>query len=136
MPLYMLDTNICIYIRRKRPKEAMERFRKLKRGDAVISAITLGEMYLGIEKSNERDRMHDALLDLTTLIPVVAVDASVARSYGSLRAALERRGEMIGANDLWIAAHALSIRVTLVTNNRKEFDRVRGLTVENWIRTE
>jgi tRNA(fMet)-specific endonuclease VapC len=131
MPLYMLDTNICVYIKRKRPQTIMDRFNKVQRGEVVISPITLGELHRGVEKSN--DPAHrQALTQLTVLLPVVPLDEAVSEKYGIIRADLARRGEMIGANDLWIAAHALQLDVTLVTNNEREFARIQGLKVENW----
>src|SRR6266704_2721359 len=100
---FLLDTNICIYIRRKKPEEVLRRFRTLKHGEAVFSVITFGELIYGAEKSAQRT------------------------------AELERKGKMIGNNDLWIAAHAKAAGLTLVTNNEREFRRVRGLKVENWV---
>src|SRR6266403_2239305 len=99
---YLLDTNICIYIRRKKPEEVLQRFRTLRPGEAVLSVITFGELVYGAEKSAQRG------------------------------AELERKGEMIGNNDLWIAAHAKAAGLVLVTNNEREFRRVRGLKVQNW----
>jgi tRNA(fMet)-specific endonuclease VapC len=131
---YMLDTNICIHIRRERPVEILNRFRALRSGDAVISVITYGELRYGAEKSRERRRALELLEALVTLIPVESMPFEAAVAYGSIRAALEERGEMIGNNDLWIAAHARAAEFTLVTNNEREFRRVPGLTVENWAR--
>jgi tRNA(fMet)-specific endonuclease VapC len=131
---YMLDTNICIYIRQKRPTEILSRFSSLHRGEAVISVITFGELRCGAEKSRERDRAIEILEEFVRLIPVEPMSSAVAVAYGSIRASLERRGEVIGNNDLWIAAHARTDELTLVTNNEREFVRVLGLSVENWAR--
>ena len=131
---FMLDTNICIYIRQKRPGEIVKRFSSLRRGEAVISVITYGELRYGTEKSRERERAVAILDEFATLIPVDPLPPSVALAYGSIRANLESRGETIGNNDLWIAAHARTADLTLVTNNEREFCRVPGLSVENWTR--
>jgi tRNA(fMet)-specific endonuclease VapC len=130
----MLDTNICIYIRQKRPPEILSRFRSLRRGDVVISVITFGELRYGAEKSRERERAMEILDGFIRLVPVEPMPYAAAAAYGSIRASLERRGEVIGNNDLWIAAHARAAEVTLVTNNEREFQRVPGLSVENWSR--
>lgn len=130
---YMLDTNICIHIRRKRPAEVLNRFRSLQAGEAVISVVTYGELRYGAEKSRERERALAVLEDLITLVPVEAMHPAVGTFYGAIRAALEGRGETIGNNDLWIAAHARAAGLILVTNNAREFQRVPGLTVENWV---
>jgi tRNA(fMet)-specific endonuclease VapC len=133
-PRYLLDTNICIYIRRERPQTVLDRFKVLPPGSAVISVITYGELAYGVDKSSDR---HNAILileELTALIPVIPMAIEVARSYGAIRSDLAARGELIGNNDLWIAAHAKSLGLTLVTNNEREFQRVDGLTIENWAR--
>jgi tRNA(fMet)-specific endonuclease VapC len=131
---YMLDTNICIHIRQKRPPEILNRFRSLRCGEAVISVITFGELRYGAEKSRERERAVAILDELVRLIPVQPMPLDAALAYGSIRASLESRGEVIGNNDLWIAAHAHTAELTLVTNNEREFQRVPGLSVENWAR--
>jgi tRNA(fMet)-specific endonuclease VapC len=128
----MLDTNICIYIRQKRPPEVLERFRSLHRGESVMSVVTYGELRAGVEKSRAREQAVGILDELTALIPVQALPATAGIAYGAIRAALERRGDVIGNNDLWIAAHARAADLTLVTNNEREFKRVPGLKVENW----
>ena len=131
---YMLDTNICIYIGQKRPLEILSRFTSLFPGDAVISVITFGELRYGAEKSRERERAVEILDEFVRLVPVDPMPSTAGAAYGSIRASLERRGEVIGNNDLWIAAHARTAEVTLVTNNEREFRRVPGLSVENWTR--
>ena len=131
---YMLDTNICIYLRQNRPAEVTIRFRQMQHGDTVISAITYGELYYGAERSQQRTHALESLGRLASLLPVIPLPEEAATAYGEIRAALEARGEMIGGNDLWIAAHAKSAGLTLVTNNEREFRRVPGLKVQNWIR--
>jgi tRNA(fMet)-specific endonuclease VapC len=134
MPTYLLDTNICIYVQRRKPPELLTKFAGLNPDDAVISVITFGELMFGAEKSNQRATILRDLQDLTSLIPVLPMPADAGRVYGEIRAALERRGSAIGNNDLWIAAHAKAAGLTLVTNNEREFRRVAGLRVENWAR--
>jgi len=130
--LYLLDTNICIYIRQRRPEEVLRRFRKLRPGEAALSVITYGELLYGAAKSAQRTAALQQLRELVRLLPALALPESAAESYGAIRADLESKGEMIGNNDLWIAAHALAAGLTLVTNNEREFRRVRGLKVQNW----
>ncbi len=131
-PRYMLDTNICIYIRQKKPPAVLRRFEKLAVGDAAISVITYGELLYGAVKSQDRAARLRQLEELTSLIPALPMLASVGAAYGEIRANLERAGEVIGNNDLWIAAHARAEALILVTNNEREFKRVPGLKIENW----
>ncbi len=131
-PRFLLDTNICIYIRRKKPEEVLRRFRTLKQGEAALSVITFGELVYGAEKSAQRTAALELLRQLAQVLPVLGLPETAADAYGTMRAELERKGQMIGNNDLWIAAHAKAARLTLVTNNEREFRRVRGLKVENW----
>jgi tRNA(fMet)-specific endonuclease VapC len=129
---YLLDTNICIYVRQRRPEEVLRRFRRLRPGEAALSVITYGELIYGAAKSVQRAAALEQLRELIYLLPALPLPESAAESYGMLRADLESKGDMIGNNDLWIAAHALAAGLTLVTNNEKEFRRVRGLKVQNW----
>jgi tRNA(fMet)-specific endonuclease VapC len=131
-PEYLLDTNICIYIRRKRPDEVLRRFRKLRPGEAAISVITYGELLYGAAKSAQKAAALERLRELVNLLPALALPERAAETYGTIRADLESKGAMIGNNDLWIAAHAAAAGLTLVTDNEREFRRVRGLRVENW----
>ena len=129
---YLLDTNICIYIRRKKPDQVLRRFRTLKQGEAGLSVITFGELVYGAEKSAQRAAALEMLRELAQMIPVLSLPDTAADAYGTIRAELERKGQMIGNNDLWIAAHAKAAGLTLVTNNEQEFRRVRGLKIQNW----
>ncbi len=129
---FLLDTNICIYIRRKKPEEVLRRFRALKAGEAALSVITFGELVYGAEKSAQRVAALELLRELARVLPVMGLPETAANAYGTIRAELERKGQLIGNNDLWIAAHAKAAGLTLVTNNEREFRRVRGLRVENW----
>ena len=129
---YLFDTNICIYIQRQQPPAVLERFRKLKPGEAVISVITWGELRYGAEKSRQRDQVLALLEEFIALVPVMPMPEAAGQAYGAIRAALETKGEPIGNNDLWIAAHAKAAGLIVVTNNEREFKRVSGLQVRNW----
>jgi tRNA(fMet)-specific endonuclease VapC len=130
---YLLDTNICIYIARQRPPEVAKRFARLSAGTVGMSLITYGELRYGTEKSERRSEARDKLAKLAELIPVLTPEPAVGDAYGNLRAHLERLGTPIGNNDLWIAAHALSLGVCLVSNNIREFERVPKLKLQNWV---
>jgi tRNA(fMet)-specific endonuclease VapC len=126
----MLDTDTAIYLRDGRiPRTYLER---LSPGSLVMSIISYGELYFGAKKGKRRNAM-EILELLVAGVPPLMMDAEVARRYGDLRAELELRGQSIGGNDLWIAAHALSTKLILVTNNEREFRRVKGLKIENWV---
>jgi tRNA(fMet)-specific endonuclease VapC len=129
---YLLDTDICIYIRSRRPHRVRARFAKLAPGEAALSIITYGELLVGAEKSDDRASSMKRLEELASAIPVLSLPDAAANAYGAIRAALEMKGEKIGNNDLWIAAHARASGLVLVTNNESEFRRVPGLKVENW----
>jgi tRNA(fMet)-specific endonuclease VapC len=129
---YMLDTNICMYLRQTRPPEVTARFRHMQHGDAVLSVLTYGELLYGAERSQQRTHALESLARLVSLLPVVSLPGEAAAAYGEIRAALAAHGKMIGGNDLWIAAHAKSAGLTLVTNNEREFKRVPGLKLQNW----
>jgi tRNA(fMet)-specific endonuclease VapC len=129
---YLLDTNICIYWLNTRPVGIVERLRAVPVGDAAISVVTWGELLYGAAKSRRKALVRRNLDALAAALPPLALPADAAQRYGEARAALERKGTPIGGNDLWIAAHALAIGFTLVTNNEREFRRVPGLKVENW----
>src|ERR1700684_1471028 len=100
-PRYLLDTNICIYIRQRRPDEVLRRFRKLRPGEAVLSVITYGELLYGAAKSAHRTAALERLRELVRLLPAMALPESAGETYGAVRAELELKGEMIGNNDLW-----------------------------------
>jgi tRNA(fMet)-specific endonuclease VapC len=131
-PRFLLDTNICIYIRQERPEPVLRRFRKLRAGEAALSVITYGELLYGAAKSAQRAAALDQLRELMHWLPALPLPETAAEAYGAARHELASKGEMIGNNDLWIAAHAVASGLTLVTNNEKEFRRVRGLKIQNW----
>jgi tRNA(fMet)-specific endonuclease VapC len=129
---YLLDTNICIYVIKHRPAEVRERF-NANQGRMAISAITLAELAHGAEKSEHRERNTAVVEDFCSRLVVLPYGEADAWHYGSIRAVLERQGTPIGVNDLHIAAQARSAGLTLVSNNLREFSRVPGLLVENWL---
>jgi tRNA(fMet)-specific endonuclease VapC len=133
MVAYLLDTNICIYFIKKEPISVLRKLQSKKSGEVAISLVTLAELEFGASKSKEPSRARAVLEEFVLSIPALPLALNVGRTYGNIRADLERKGQPIGGNDLWIAAHALSLDVTLVTNNEREFRRVKGLTVENWV---
>lgn len=129
----MLDTNICIYVIKQRPESVLQRFRFFPVGDIGISAITLAELEYGVAKSAQPKKNREALAEFISPLDVAAFDRQATETYGRVRTTLEKQGRPIGAMDLLIAAHALSLGVRLVTNNEREFKRVPGLRVENWV---
>lgn len=130
--LYMLDTNICIYLIKRRSDELLNRMRVFRTGEIGVSVVTAAELQYGVSKSQNKERNQAALE--VFLLPLDIADFSFAVTvvYGDIRAQLERQGQPIGPLDTMIAAHALSLDVPLVTNNTREFERVRGLRVEDW----
>lgn len=131
-PRYLLDTNICIYIHREKPERVARHFARVSPGEAAISVITYGELLYGATKSSRREASLETVREFVRLVLPLPMPEKAAELYGFIRANLEAKGEMIGPNDLWIAAHAMAAGLTLVTNNEKEFRRVRGLKVQNW----
>lgn len=129
----MLDTNICIYLIRQRSQSLLDRLRSFPVGDVGISVITLAELQYGVSKSSQPKRNRDALEQFLSPLEVALFDRQATIAYGTIRAALERKGLPIGAMDLLIAVHALALGVPLVTDNEREFRRVPGLRVENWV---
>jgi tRNA(fMet)-specific endonuclease VapC len=129
---YLLDTDTFVYIRRGRPEKARARFRRLQVGEAVMSVISYGELICGIAKKKAGPEPLLRLEELTQIVRVIPLMPETATVYGAIRAALSSKGEMIGGNDLWIAAHALASNLVLVTNNEREFRRVPDLKIENW----
>ena len=132
---YLLDTNILIYLIKNNPPAVAERVNALGAEDRLaMSFVTYAELLLGAERSNRRERVIQRLERLKQEIAVLYPDnPSICHCYAEQRAALKAAGTPIGANDLWIAAHALAEGATVVTNNRREFSRVEGLAIENWV---
>jgi tRNA(fMet)-specific endonuclease VapC len=132
---YLLDTNICIYLIKRRPSEVLERFSQHSPRDVAISTITVFELQYGIEKSQYRQRSEDALSKFLLPLNIISLDYSSAVEAANIRAQLEKEGTSIGPYDLLIAGLARSLKMTLVTSNTKEFERVVGLSVENWVKS-
>jgi len=131
-PRYLIDADIFIHIRQRRLAQVRARFDRLQPGEAVISVIVYGELLYGAEKSTNPSNAKKGIEELITLAAVEPITSEVAHEYGVVRATLERQGEVIGNNDLWIAAHARARGLILVTNNEREFKRVPGLKIQNW----
>lgn len=129
---YMLDTNIVIYVIKHRPPEAREVFNR-NGGHMCISSVTLAELFHGVEKSSKPDHNLRQVEDFISRLEVLEYGPKAAAHYGDIRADLERKGKIIGVNDLHIGAHARSEGLVIVTNNAKEFDRIDGLRLENWV---
>jgi tRNA(fMet)-specific endonuclease VapC len=130
---YLLGTNICIYIAKHNPPAVRERFARHPAAELAMSVITLGELRFGAEKSQSRERALNAIHALEALIQVAPLPALAGEHYGQIRAGLQALGQPIGNNDLWLAAHARAEGWILVTNNEREFSRVEGLRMENWV---
>ncbi|MBO7425383.1 MAG: type II toxin-antitoxin system VapC family toxin [Clostridiales bacterium] len=129
---YMLDTNICIYAIKNKPETVIRKLKKTDPKDVCISAVTYAELMHGVEKSQAVERNRLALALLLSNIEIKSFDMSAADEYGKIRATLEKKGEPIGPLDMMIAGHARSLGCVVVTNNTREFSRVKGLKVENW----
>lgn len=129
---YMLDTNICIYAIKKKPAGVISRIMQHDPADICISSMTYAELMHGVEKSNAPERNRLAVMLLLANIEVLDFDAKAAEHYGRIRSDLEKCGRVMGTMDMLIAGHALSCGCVVVTNNTKEFERVDGLTIDNW----
>ena len=130
---YLLDTNICIYLIKKRPPEVLARFQQIQLKQLYIPTITLFELYYGIEKNNSHQRNMLALENFIAPLTVVDFTLDAAKKAATIRNTLQKQGTPIGAYDIQIAAVALSLDMTLLTNNTREFERVQGLKLENWV---
>lgn len=128
----MLDTNVCIYIIKQQPASVLKRFLEFQIGDIGISSITLSELRYGVAKSSHREKNAKALDEFIIPLEVVSFDEEAAHVYGDIRTTLEKAGTPIGAMDMLIAAHAVSLGTTLVTNNTREFIRIPTLNIIDW----
>ena len=131
-PRFLLDTDTLIYLRSKRSEKVERRVMALHPGEAAMSVITYGELSFGVAKETQSAAALQRLQSLTAFFFVLALPVTAGQVYGSLYAELESRGQMIGNNDLWIAAHGMAAGLTVVTNNEREFRRIDGLKIENW----
>lgn len=130
---YMLDTNICIYAIKHKPKQVFDRLQEHEPSEICISSVTYAELAHGVEKSQAVERNRLALGLLLANIEIMSFDSLAAECYGKIRADLERAGTPIGPLDMMIAGHAKSLGYTVVTNNTREFERVEDLKIENWV---
>ncbi len=129
---YMLDTNIAIYTLKNRPARVRAAFKKHV-GEMCLSSVSLGELIYGTEKSAQVERNLTVIEGLAARMKIQSFDTQAAMHFGQLRAELAKSGRLIGPYDMMIAGHARALGLILVTNNRREFDRVPGLRVENWV---
>jgi len=130
---YLLDTNICIAIIKNCPAEVKQKIIQTAVGDVAISSIVLAELWYGVELSQKRPENTAALNNFLEYATVLDWPEQAGREYGKIRAQLKQKGTPIGANDLLIAAHAVALDATLVSDNTREFRRIPGLKLENWI---
>ena len=131
--MYMLDTNICIYILKKKPLAVLEKFKSVNPGQLCLSVITFAELAYGVEKSAQKAKNSQIVHAFTGNLLIRPWDMQAATHYAATRCFLEKDGKPIGPLDMMIAAHAMSIGATVVTNNLREFTRIPGLNVENWL---
>ena len=129
---YLLDTNICVEMIRRKPKLLLHRLIQKDISDVAISSITLSELEYGVEKSPQREKNKLALVEFVTPFTILPYDDTAASIYGKIRAFLEKEGTPVGPLDMLIGAHALALKAILVTNNEREFKRISELKVENW----
>lgn len=129
----MLDTNICIALIKRKPKDILDKFSAYQVGDICISSVTLAELRYGVAKSQFKEKNQAALDEFILPLEVVTFDENAAMVYGNLRAYLEQQGTPIGSLDTMIGAHALSLNLTIITNNTKEFKRIQDLKVVDWL---
>ena len=132
MPRYMLDTDTCSYIMKRSHPAVLARLQRVPVSDVCISVITKSELMFGVEISPRRQHDESALNAFLAHLDVLNFPEQAAPHYANIRAELKRRGALIGANDLFIAAHARSLGLTLVTNNVQEFGRIPELALDNW----
>jgi tRNA(fMet)-specific endonuclease VapC len=132
MPRFMLDTDICSYIMKRSHPPLIKRLQSVPVGDVCMSVITKAELLYGVEVSPRRAQDAAALAAFLPYVEALDLTEDAASHYAEIRADLKKRGAMIGANDLFIAAHARGLGITLVTNNTEEFQRIPGLAIENW----
>jgi len=134
--MFMLDTNICIFIIKKKNEKVLEQLKKNRKNGLCISSITLAEMEFGIENAEEKYKTKNriALMEFLTIIEIKYFDDNAAREYGILKKDLKNKNRLIGSFDMLIGAHAKSLKMTLITNNTKEFERINGLKLEDWLK--
>lgn len=132
--MYLLDTNICIYIIKKKPVSALKTLKKKLKKDIYISSITIAELEYGIAKSQFPEKNKIALIEFLSIFNLLSFDDNDAVNFGIIKTDLEKKGKIIGPMDMLLASQAKTKQLILVTNNLKEFQRVEGLMVENWVK--
>lgn len=131
--MYLLDTNICIYIIKKKPADVLKTLKKKLKKDIYISSITIAELEYGIAKSRFPEKNKIALIEFLSIFNILPFDDNDAVDFGEIKKELEKKGKITGPMDLLLAAQAKSKKLILVTNNTREFERVDGLKIENWL---
>jgi tRNA(fMet)-specific endonuclease VapC len=131
--LYMLDADTCVFVLRRTSDALLERIQAVPLVQQAISVVTYAELLYGVQVSSKKRANQDAVDVLARHLPVLEWSQDAARHYAEIRADLNKKGSMLGANDLMIAAHARSLAAVVVTNNTRDFGRVKGLEVENWM---
>lgn len=132
--MYLLDTNICIYIIKKKPVDVLKTVKTKSKKDIYISSITVAELEYGVAKSRFPEKNKIALIGFLSIFTILPFDDTDAVEYGIMRAELEKKGKIIGPMDLLLAAQAKTKRLIMVTNNTREFERLEGLKIENWVK--
>lgn len=130
---YLIDTNICIYLMNQKPQAIIDKLTSLETTEVVISSISVAELEYGVIKSVNKSRNAQRLSEFLLPFEILIFDEKSTKSHAQIRTDLEKRGELIDPLDMLIAAQALAYSLTVVTNNEREFRRVKGLTVENWL---
>jgi tRNA(fMet)-specific endonuclease VapC len=131
--MYMLDTNICIYIIKKKTEHILKQLQEKQRNGLAISSITLAELEFGNENSMYKEKNKVALMEFLTIMDIKQFDEKAAKEYGTIKKDLKDRNCLIGPLDMLIGAHAKSLNMILATNNTKEFKRIKDLKIENWV---
>ena len=132
--MYLLDTNICIYVIKKKPFDVLKTLKTKLKKDIYVSSITIAELEYGVAKSQFPEKNKIALIEFLSIFNILAFDDTDAVEFGVIKTNLEKKGKIIGPMDLLIAGQAKSKKLILVTNNIKEFERVEGLKLENWVK--
>jgi len=133
--MYLLDTNICVYIIKKKPPEVLATLKTKSKSGIAVSSLTVAELEYGIEKSEAKEKNRISLIELLSIFTIIPFDDKDAVEYGRIRTDLEKKGTVIGDIDMLLAAQARCNELIFVTNNSKEFDRVENLRLENWVDT-
>ena len=132
--MYLLDTNICIYIIKKKPVDVLKTLKTKLKKDNYVSSITIAELEYGVAKSQFPEKNKIALIEFLSIFNILPFDDTDAAEFGMIKTDLEKKGKIIGPMDLLISAQAKSKKLILVTNNIKEFERVEGIKIENWVK--